>query len=173
MQALPAVGGEALEVVIRSATVADARVLATLLEALNVSEGDPTGYVTAETMARDLARGQISVVLAERAGAALGYCLYHFGYEATYAASGFYICDLYVRPEARGRGVARALMAEVARRSKAAGGTFIWWTSRPQNAQANALYERLEAYREPLLAHAVFDAPFDALVAEGEARRRD
>ena len=156
--------------VIRPATLADATVVAELVEALNRSEGDPTGYVTPETMARDLARGQISVVVAEADGRILGYCLFHFGYEATYAASGLYVCDLYVRPAARGQGIARALLAEVARRSKAAGGSFVWWTSKPGNATANAVYASLKAYREPVVAHAVFDDPFEALVARGEAR---
>ena len=155
---------------IRLATVADAPVVAELVEALNRSEGDPTGYVTPETMARDLTLGQISVVVAEAEGAVLGYCLFHFGYEATYAASGLYVCDLYVRPEARGQGIARALIAEVARRSKAAGGSFVWWTAKPGNAVANAVYATLRAHREPIVAHAVFDDAFEALVACGEAR---
>lgn len=200
--------------VVRSATPADAPVVAELVEALNRSEGDPTGYVTPETMARDLARGQIAVILAahaagsmvhagggvaqdagvemhdggapaQDAGAAAhqgrvaaagagiaGYCLYHFGYEATFAATGYYICDLYVRPDARRRGVARALLAEVARRSEQDGGTFLWWTAKPGNEVACAVYDRLRAYREPVVAHAVFDDTFAALAAEGRARQR-
>ena len=155
--------------VIRPATLADAPVVAELVEALNRSEGDPTGHVTPETMARDLTLGQISVVVADADGMVLGYSLFHFGYEATYAASGLYVCDLYVRPEARGQGIARGLLAEVARRSKAAGGSFVWWTSKPGNAAANAVYATLQAYREPIVAHAVFDDAFEALVARGEA----
>lgn len=158
------------ELIMRAATLADAPALARLVEALNLSEGDPTGYVTAETMARDLARGQIAVVVAESAGAIVGYCLHHFGYEPTYAASGRYICDVYVVETWRRRGIARALIAQVARQAKAEGGCFVWWTAKPGNDAANAVYARLGSFSEPLIAHAVFDDAFETLAASGSAR---
>ncbi len=156
---------------LRDATPADAPALAALIEALNQSEGDPTGFVTAATVARDLGQGRIHIVVAEIEAEIIGYCLYHFGYEATYAASGLYIVDLYVVESRRRRGVARALVAEVARRAKAAGGVFVWWTAKPGNAAASSTYARLGSFSEPLVAHAVFDAAFEALVAEAERRR--
>ena len=154
---------------LRSATVADAARIAELVEALNRSEGDPTGYVTAETMARDLDRSEIRVVVAEAAGSIVGYCLFHFGYEATYAASGLYIVDLYVIEGWRRRGVGRSLVAEVARRAKAGGGSFVWWTAKPGNDAANAAYAKLGSFSEPLVAHAVFDDAFEALAKAGGA----
>ena len=171
MAAVPRPVADPIDVTLRAAGVADAAVLAELVEALNISEGDPTGYVTPATVARDLAAGRINVLLAEAAGRVVGYCLWHFGYEPTYAASGSYVCDLFVRPEARGRGIARRLLAAVAHEAKAEGGCFVWWTAKPGNDVANAFYAKLGAHREPMLAHAVFDAAFDDLVAEGEARR--
>jgi ribosomal protein S18 acetylase RimI-like enzyme len=170
MQATSLLAADPQGAVLRDATLADAPALADLVEALNRSEGDPTGYVTAETMARDLARGEIAVVVAESEGAIVGYCLHHFGYEPTYAASGRYICDLYVVEAWRRRGIARALVAEVARRGKAAGGSFVWWTAKPGNDAANAAYARLGSFSEPLIAHAVFDDAFETLAAAGAAR---
>jgi GNAT superfamily N-acetyltransferase len=157
---------------LRSATVADAAALAELAEALSLSENDPLGYISPATMARDLARGEMHAVVAELDGAIVGYCLYHYGYESTYAASGFYIVDLFVVADRRRLGIGRALVAELARRAKAAGDVFVWWTSRPANAAAQAAYARLGAHSEPLIAHALFDDAFEKLAAEGAARQQ-
>jgi GNAT superfamily N-acetyltransferase len=170
MPEAPGPAGEGCSFALRSATTADAAVLAGLIEDLNRSEGDPTGYVSTETVARDLAAGRISVVVAEAEGAVIGYCLYHVGYEATYAANGLYIVDLFVVEGRRRAGIGRALIAEVARRSRDAGGVFVWWTAKPGNAAANAVYLRLGAFSEPVIAHAVFDESFDRLVAAAEVR---
>lgn len=170
MQEAPGPPGEGCGFALRSASVADAAVLAELIEDLNRSEGDPTGFVSAETVARDLATGRITVVVAEAENVVIGYCLYHVGYEATYAANGLYVVDLFVAEGWRRAGVGRALMAEVARRSREAGGVFVWWTAKPGNVGANALYAKLGAFSEPVIAHALFDEPFDRLVAAAEAR---
>ncbi len=164
------VAGEGSGFALRSATGGDAVVLAALVEELNRSEGDPTGYVSAETMAHDLGTRRISVVVAEADAVVIGYCLYHVGYEATYAANGLYIVDLFVVEGWRRARVGRALIAEVARRSRNEGGVFVWWTAKPGNEAANALYGRLGASSEPLIAHAVFDEAFERLVEAGEAR---
>ncbi len=140
MQEAPGIAGDGCGFALRSANVADAAVLAELIEDLNRSEGDPTGFVSAETVARDLATGRISVVVAEAEGAVIGYCLYHVGYEATYAANGLYIVDLFVVDGWRRAGVGGALIAEVARRSREEGGVFVWWTAKPGNEAANAVY---------------------------------
>ncbi len=44
------------------------------------------------------------------------------------------------------------------------------WPADPGDAAADAVYVRLGAYREPLVAHAVFDDGFSAVAAEGWAR---
>jgi ribosomal protein S18 acetylase RimI-like enzyme len=164
--------GDLARLRLREATLDDVRVLAEQAEALSLSENDPLGYISPATMARDLARGELHAVVAELDGAIVGYCLYHYGYESTYAASGFYIVDLFVVAGRRRLGIGRALVAELARRAKAAGDVFVWWTSRPANAAAQAAYARLGAHSEPVIAHALFDDAFEQLAAEGAARQR-
>jgi GNAT superfamily N-acetyltransferase len=164
--------GDLARLRLRKATLDDARVLAEQAEALSVSENDPIGYINPATMARDLARGELHAVVADLDGAVLGYCLYHYGYESTYAASGFYIVDLFVVAGRRRLGIGRALVADLARRAKEAGDAFVWWTARPVNEAANAAYARLGAHSEPLIAHALFDDAFEALAAEGAARQQ-
>ncbi len=61
------------------------------------------------------------------------------------------------------------LVAGAARRVRARGGCALWWTSRPHNARAAALYAALGACSAAMRAHArTFDA-FDRLAEWGGA----
>ena len=63
-----------------------------------------------------------SGIIAERDGGAVGYLLYHFGYDSDQAMRILHIVDLWVDPAARRGGVGRALMGEAAARCRAKGG---------------------------------------------------
>lgn len=75
------------------------------------------------------ARPAAEVVIAEDAdGAALGFALFFHNYSTFLAQPGIYLEDLYVRPEARGRGAGRALLAHLARLARERGcGRLEWW----------------------------------------------
>ena len=94
----------------------------------------------------------------------LGYALHHVAYETAYAARGTCLIDLYVEEAVRRRGVGRALIAAVASETRARGGRFIWWVSKAWNVDAQQAYARLGAFSEPVVAHALFDEPFERLV---------
>ena len=66
--------------------------------------------------------------------------------------------------EHRKHGVARALMVELAARAQAAGGRYLWWVVMP-GSDAGTFYDRIGAIAVPLVSRAVFDAPFEALLA--------
>jgi GNAT superfamily N-acetyltransferase len=74
------------------------------------------------------ARPAAEVVIAEEAGEPVGFALFFPNYSTFLAQPGIYLEDLYVRPEARGRGAGRALLAHLARLAKERGcGRLEWW----------------------------------------------
>jgi ribosomal protein S18 acetylase RimI-like enzyme len=84
-----------------------------------------------------------SGIIAERDGGAVGYLLYHFGYDSDQAMRIMYIVDLWVDPAARRGGVGRALMGEAAARCRARGGRSLIWAVFVPNKLAIDFYERL------------------------------
>lgn len=57
-----------------------------------------------------------------------------------------YLQDLYTSEEARGVGVARALIQEVASRARKAGASRCYWLTEESNAVARVLYEKVAKY---------------------------
>jgi ribosomal protein S18 acetylase RimI-like enzyme len=83
--------------------------------------------------------------IAEEEGAALGYLLYCKGYNVDIAQRLFFICDLWVDPRARRKGVARALMQRCAADCRAWGGQWLEWYVFKPNSMAFDFYRRLGA----------------------------
>jgi GNAT superfamily N-acetyltransferase len=113
---------------VRRAEPGDAQVLATLGRALNIQQGDPSTNFTAEAVRRDGFGGapRFEAWLAEVDGLAAGYALVvPAAYETGYAKAGVYLQDVFVAPEARHRGVGRALMAAVAADARTRGLDFV------------------------------------------------
>jgi GNAT superfamily N-acetyltransferase len=150
---------------IRRAVAADAPTLTALIEELNVHQREPTGHVTVESVCRDGfgPRPEFQVLLAELDGEPVGYALYHPSWSTEVGERGFYVYDLYVRDGARGHGAGRALMAALAAQAKAEGRSFLWWSSKAWNRQAQAFYRGLGAIEEDVKSHALFGDAFDTL----------
>lgn len=67
-------------------------------------------------------------------------------HRSTWATTWYcYLEDLYVAPAARGRGVARALIAAVYREADAAGATRTYWVTETGNDPARRLYDDVAA----------------------------
>lgn len=76
-------------------------------------------------------------------GALVGFTHYVI-HPSTWSRTGYcYLEDLFVDPAARGGGHARALIAEVDRRGKAAGCDRVYWHTQESNARARALYDKV------------------------------
>ena len=79
-------------------------------------------------------------------------------HRSTWSSTAYcYLEDLYTTPEARGRGVGRALIAAVADAARRAGADKLYWQTHATNDTARALYDQV-ARHEGFL---VYDHPLD------------
>jgi GNAT superfamily N-acetyltransferase len=91
------------------------------------------------------ARPAAEVLLAELAGAPVGFALFFPSYSTFLAKPGLYLEDLFVRPAARGRGVGRALMSALARIAVSRDYGRFEWSVLDWNEPALAFYRSLGA----------------------------
>jgi len=83
------------------------------------------------------------VLLAEEGGEAVGFAILFDLPEVVFARRCGNLDDLFVRPEARGRGIARALIAAAVREGEARGWSHLRWIVPEGDVAAIALYERI------------------------------
>ena len=103
---------------VRASTVDDIDVLHRFSIDLATYEDEPHAVTsTPQTLARDGfgENPQFAALIAERGGKPVGFALYTFNYSVWTAARGIFIEDIWVVPEERRGGVARALMVALAK----------------------------------------------------------
>ncbi len=91
--------------------------------------------------------------LALSQGRAVGLVHYLFHRSCWEIADVCYLQDLYAAPEARGRGVGRALIEAVCAAADAAGAPSVYWLTQDFNTTARRLYDRI-ATRTPFIKYA-------------------
>ena len=145
-----------MTVVIRPLTAVDADAVIAMNAAFVIylrEMGDPDSQAQHFTKEKYLAEGfgpdpVLAGYIAEDDGAPRGYLLYFKGYNVDLAQRLFFICDLWVQPDARGKGIARGLMVRCAADCRAWGGEWLeWYVYRP-NKMAFDFYRKLGG-REP------------------------
>ena len=153
--------------IIRRAGARDAPALLALVAALNRDQGDPDDLLTEARLRDDIIASATTIAMvAEAQGALVGYATAHPTYETGHAERGLYVGDLYVDPAHRRRGIARALLAAVARAGHGDGARHLWLTAKAQNSAAHAFYRRLGSRGENVMAFAVVQQDFLNLAAE-------
>ena len=80
---------------------------------------------------------------------AVGVALWHGTFSPFLGRPGYYLEELFVEPELRGRGAGKALLAELARRLAAEGGATITWRVLRWNEPFIAFYRGLGAEDDP------------------------
>ena len=83
--------------------------------------------------------------LAEEDGAVVGFALFFHNYSTFLTKPGLYLEDLFVRPEHRGRGHGKALLAHLARLAVERGCGRFEWAVLHWNAPAIAFYKSFGA----------------------------
>lgn len=84
---------------------------------------------------------RMSCRLAVLQGQTAGFALYHHHCSSWVPGDDLYLEDLYVAPHARGRGVGRALIADLVRIGKDNGWHRMYWNTEIDNAVARKLYD--------------------------------
>ena len=105
------------DIKVRPATVDDVELLHRFSVDLATYEDEPHAVTsTPQSLARDGfgENPQFAALIAERAGKPVGLALYTFNYSVWTAARGIFVEDIWVVPEERRGGVARALMVALA-----------------------------------------------------------
>lgn len=83
----------------------------------------------------------------------LGYVCLYWTFTSLVPAEIVLMNDLYVRPEARGQGVGRALIEASAAVGRERGAHHLQWVTAPDNATAQRLYDSTGAIREPSIEY--------------------
>ncbi len=141
-----------MSLVIRSAIPADAGLVLTFIRELAEYEKLLHEVEAREDdIARDLFGEQPRVFceIAEWGGEPVGFALWFYTYSTFQGRHGLYLEDLFVRPAQRGRGIGKALLANLARRCLDEGlGRLRWWVLN-WNEPSIAFYRSLGAEARP------------------------
>jgi GNAT superfamily N-acetyltransferase len=155
---------------IRAAEDADAPAVAALINAINSLDDPPPALaMTARVVRRDLLGPDAKAWLrvAEIGGRVVGFATAGPIYDAGRQAEALMLLDLFVAPEARRRGAARALMAALAAEARRRGAACLWWGVDQGDDEATLFYRAIGAVCEGGFSGEILDgAALDRLAAE-------
>jgi len=89
----------------------------------------------------------VCALVAVSDGALVGIAHYLFHLSTTRIGPVCYLQDLFTAPQARGRGVGKALIAAVYEQARAAGASRVYWQTQATNEAGRALYDQVAAHR--------------------------
>jgi GNAT superfamily N-acetyltransferase len=141
-----------VERVIRPAVPQDVPVVLELVRELAVYEREPDAVETTEPMLHAALFGEDAVaschVALDEAGDVVGFALWYVTFSTWKGLPGLWLEDLFVRPTARGLGLGKVLLQELAAVCVERGyARFEWWVL-DWNAPAHGFYRSLGARPE-------------------------
>ncbi len=137
-----------LTLALRAATPADVPTVLAFIRGLAEYERLAHEAVATEADVHEAlfgARPAAEVVLAEDGGQPVGFALFFHGFSTFAGRRTLFLEDLFVVPEARGRGVGTALLVHLARLAGERGCARFEWNVLDWNADAIAVYRALGA----------------------------
>jgi ribosomal protein S18 acetylase RimI-like enzyme len=125
------------------------------------------GAAPSDAALLDLARALLAdpecegfqVIARDDEGRAVGFATVYWSWSTLAAARSAIMNDLFVLPDARGTGVAEALVDECRVRSGRRGAASMSWQTRKDNARAQRVYERIGARRAEWVDYSLDTAP--------------
>ncbi len=150
---------------LRPATEADLDTIIELIHALAEYEREPAAVrLVPDELRRHLfgPRPYAEVILAETSGgASAGFALFFHNFSTWEGQPGIYLEDLFVRPEFRGHGHGKALLAELARLAVERGCARLEWSVLDWNEPSIQFYRALGA--QPMEEWTTFRVTGEAL----------
>ena len=162
------------DIFIRPAAPSDAARVTELANALSTHEGLAPDVYDARKVRDDMIGDgrALDVLVAEDAGHILGYASYQDHYDTDVGARGLWLAELYVAEEARRRGIARQLMAALARIATERGLVSIGWAVRIANRRARDFYEIIGANDDDTRLLALEGAALASLAQDDDSNDR-
>ncbi|GKS03327.1 GNAT family N-acetyltransferase [Sphingomonas aquatilis] len=136
------------DIPIRPATPDDVATILRFVQDLAAFEREPDAVEATEAMLSEALFGPqpaAEAVIAEEAGAPVGFALFFHNFSTWKGRRGLYLEDLYVTPTARGRGVGGALLRHLAGIAVKRNCARFEWTVLDWNVDAIAVYRRMGA----------------------------
>jgi ribosomal protein S18 acetylase RimI-like enzyme len=140
---------------IRDARVEEAEQLLPLLRAYcDFYEASPSDQGLLEFARALIADPEVGAMFIARDGAsAVGFATLAWKWSSLKGARIGYLEDIFVAPEARGRGIADALIEACAERCRERGAPAMEWLTATDNQRAQAVYDRTGATAETFLEY--------------------
>jgi GNAT superfamily N-acetyltransferase len=133
---------------IREARPADVPVILQLIHDLALYEKEPDAVKNTVGSLEDALFGDRPTIfahVAEAEGQVQGFALWFLNYSTWEGVNGIYLEDLYVRPDARGAGHGKALLANLARIAAERGYARVEWSVLDWNEPSIRFYRQLGA----------------------------
>jgi GNAT superfamily N-acetyltransferase len=97
----------------------------------------------------------VQLIARDERAMAVGFATIFWSWDTTEGARIGTMNDLFVAPQARGSGLADRLVEACVERCRRRGAARLDWQTGPDNARAQAVYDRLGGVREPWLIYSL------------------